>query len=148
MNIKSLVNKLKRVCTLAAGIIIFAAMTVYALYSGYLNIVEFFKPINEVETYSRFSFSVIPMGTLTLVMTIIGIFYIVTGERWEDRYGGALPLSSLAFAGIALVLTLITPSIYESKYEKAGLEQCRGTPVGHLPLFAKKFAIDPSLCKE
>ncbi|MDH5939570.1 MULTISPECIES: DUF2079 domain-containing protein [Vibrio] len=148
MNIKSFVNKLKRICTLVAGILIFAAITVYALYKGYLNILEFGQPIGEVETYSRFNFALIPMGIFTLVMTIISIFYIITGERWEDRYGGALPLSSLAFVGIALILTLITPSIYESKYEKAGLEACSGTPVSYLPLYAKRFAVNPSLCKK
>ncbi|WKY59714.1 DUF2079 domain-containing protein [Vibrio sp. SNU_ST1] len=148
MNIKPFVNKLKRVCTLVAGVIIFATITVYALYTGCLNILEFGQPIGEVETYSRFNLSLFPMGIFTLVMTIISIFYIITGERWEDRYGGVLPLSSLVFVGIALILTLMTPSIYESKYEEAGLKACSGIPTSYLPFLGKKFAVEPSLCRK
>ncbi|EDP59457.1 hypothetical protein [Vibrio sp. AND4] len=148
MNMRSIINKLKPICTLTAGILIFAAITVYSLYAGCLNIIEFWDPISDVETYSRFNFALIPMGIFTLVMTIISTFFIITGERWEDRYGGTIPLSSLAFVGIAFVLILITPSIYESRYEKAGLQACSGTPIGHLPFYAKRFAADPSLCKK
>ncbi|PTQ17020.1 DUF2079 domain-containing protein [Vibrio splendidus] len=145
---KSFVNKLKRICPLVAGVLIFATITVYALYMGCLNILEFGQPIGKIETYSRFNLSIFPMGIFTLTMTIISIFYIITGERWEDRYGVVLPLSSLVFVGIALILTLITPSIYESKYEEAGLKTCSGVSTSYLPFFGKKFAVDPSLCRK
>ncbi|YCO01542.1 DUF2079 domain-containing protein [Vibrio sp. VNB-15] len=147
MKLISALNKIKRVYKIAAFTVLMAVLSIAAFYMGWTNTLDFFTPLGDVAIYSRFDFALIPMGLGLFVFFIIGMFYIFTEERWEDRYGPVLPLSTLAFAGIALVLVLITPSINESKYEKAGLQSCSSIPTGYLPLFAKKFAVDPSLCK-
>ncbi|CAV26993.1 hypothetical protein [Vibrio atlanticus] len=148
MNLKSAVDKIKRVYKIAAGTLLFAIITVGSLYMGWVNIVKLGQPIGDVETYSRFDLALIPMGAMMFIVLIISIFYVITEERWEDRYSTKLPLYSLGFAALAILLTLATPYIYESKYEKAGLQECTGTPVGYMPFFGKKFAVEPSLCRK
>ncbi|WP_122047252.1 DUF2079 domain-containing protein [Vibrio atlanticus] len=146
MNIRSTINKLKRVSKFIPAVFIGLTLSLVSLAFGISNIISLNEDIGDVAVYSQFDLALIPIGLIMLVFFIVGIYFIFTETRWEDRYGGALPLSAIALAGIALVLTFITPSIYESKYEKAGLKACSGTPVGYLPLFAKKYAADPSLC--
>ncbi|MBW3695636.1 DUF2079 domain-containing protein [Vibrio sp. T187] len=148
MKLKPALEKIKRIYKIAAGTLLFAIMTTASFYMGWNNIIELGQPIGDVEVYSRFDLAVIPIGIIMLIMLILGICYIITEERWEDRYSARLPLSSLGFAALAILLTLATPYIYESKYEKAGLKACSGTPVGYLPLYAKKYAADPSLCRK
>ncbi|CAV27006.1 hypothetical protein [Vibrio atlanticus] len=146
MNIRSTINKLKRVSKFIPAVFIGLTLSLVSLAFGISNIISLNEDIGDAAVYSQFDLALIPIGLIMLVFFIVGIYFIFTETRWEDRYGGALPLSAIALAGIALVLTFITPSIYESKYEKAGLKACSGTPVGYLPLFAKKYAADPSLC--
>ncbi|PML52101.1 DUF2079 domain-containing protein, partial [Vibrio tasmaniensis] len=119
-----------------------------SLAFGINNIISLNEDIGDVAVYSRFDLALIPIGLIMLVFFIVGTYFIFTETRWEDRYGGALPLSAIALAGIALVLTFMTPSIYESKYEEAGLKACSGIPTSYLPFFGKKFAVEPSLCRK
>ncbi|WP_261887050.1 DUF2079 domain-containing protein [Vibrio pomeroyi] len=147
MKLKPALEKIKRIYKIAAGTLLFAIMTTASFYMGWNNIIELRQPIGDVEVYSRFDLAVIPMGVMMLIMLILGICYVITEERWEDRYSARLPLSSLGFAALAILLTLATPYIYESRYKEAGLQECTGTPVGYMPFFGKKFAITPSLCR-
>ncbi|USD48251.1 DUF2079 domain-containing protein [Vibrio coralliilyticus] len=147
MKLTSLVNQIKRAYILALGTILFATLAIISFYLGWNNVLEFTKPVGEVATYSRFNFALVPMGiTMTLVF-LLSTYFIITGQRWEDKHGLGLSYSVVGSFILAILVTLITPSIYESKYEKAGLKQCSGIHVSYLPLFGKKFAVDPSLCR-
>ena len=148
MNIRNMLKRLKRVAKFIPAVFIGLTLSLVSLAFGISNIISLNEDIGDVAVYSRFDLAINPIGLIMLVFFIVGIYFIFTETRWEERYGGALPLSAIALAGIALVLTFITPSIYESRYEKAGLRACSGTPVGSLPLFAKKYAADPSLCRK
>ncbi|AXN30056.1 hypothetical protein [Vibrio coralliilyticus] len=148
MNTYSLFSKFKRVYKIALYTIFMAALSFFSLYLGFQKVMVLGEPIGNIETYSRFDFAAIPMGIGLFIVVILGVFYIITEEKWEDRHGATLPLSLVGLLITTVLVTLITPSIYETRYEKAGLQQCKGIPTGHLPLFAKKFATDPSLCYE
>ncbi len=148
MNTYFLFNKFKRVYKIALYTVIMAALSFSSLYLGLQKILVLDGPFGETETYSRFDFAAIPMGIGLFIVVILGVFYVITEEKWEDRFGPALPLSLVGLLLVTVLVTVITPSIYETRYEKAGLLPCKGIPAGHLPLFAKKFATDPSLCNE
>lgn len=146
MNTYFLLNKFKRVYKIAVYTAVMAALSFSSLYLGLQKVMALGNPIREIETYSRFDFAAIPMGIGLFIVVILGIFYVITEEKWEDRYGAVLPLSLVGLLIVTVLVAVITPSVYEKRYEKAGLQPCKGVPTGYLPLFAKKFATDSSLC--
>ena len=147
MILKSICRKVQRVYKIALTTLLVAVVSLSSLFIGVENIVSLNQPVGEVAMYSRFDLAVLPVGVGLFVFVILGCFYVLKEERWEDRHGPVLPLSIVGAFIIAFVVTMVTPTIYESKFKQAGLTQCSGLPATYLPMFGKKFAIDSSDCK-
>ncbi|WP_425667190.1 hypothetical protein ACPUEJ_21745 [Vibrio tubiashii] len=103
MNTYFLLNKFKRVYKIAVYTAVMAALSFSSLYLGLQKVMALGNPIREIETYSRFDFAAIPMGIGLFIVVILGIFYVITEEKWEDRYGAVLPLS---LVGLLIVTVL------------------------------------------
>ncbi|AXB31842.1 hypothetical protein DSB67_09960 [Vibrio campbellii] len=88
----------------------------------------------------------IPFGFVLLGGLISALFFAFKKKRWDEVYGNGLEYLILGSLAVAIVLTLITPPIYQARYENAGLKECSRFPEGHLPFFATKFAREESLC--
>ena len=143
----SVLKRIKRTYKFIPSIIISSFFTIFGFYSGIDNIQEFSKNVGDVEVYSRFDFSIIPLGILMLGFTIAGVYYIFHEKRFEDAFGSTLNYIMLGAFFLSIVLTLITPSIYQNRFESAGLQKCKGIPSSYMPFFGTKFAKDKSLCR-
>lgn len=147
MILKSIFRKVQRVYKIALMTLLVVVLSLSSMFLGITNIVSLNQPVGDVELYSRFDLAILPMGVGLFIFAILGCFYVLKEERWEDRHGPVLPLSIVGAFIIAFVVTMVTPTIYESKFKDTGLTQCSGLPAGYLPLFGEKFAINSSDCK-
>lgn len=147
MILKSIFRKVQRVYKIALTTLLVVVLSLSSMFMGITNIVSLNQPIGDVAMYSRFDLATLPMGVGLFIFAVLGCFYVLKEERWEDKHGPVLPLSIVGAFIIAFVVTMVTPTIYESKFKEAGLTQCSGLPTEYLPLFGKKFALDSSYCK-
>ncbi|CAV27007.1 Hypothetical protein VS_II1108 [Vibrio atlanticus] len=148
MSLNKAIDKIKRVYKILLGSVLMAFLAVVSLYIGINKLLSLLNEVSDVEVYSRFNLAVIPMAGTLISLFVAAVYYVVKETRLDDISGNAVSYSIMISFILSVLVTLITPSIYESKYEKAGLQVCSGTPIGHLPFYAKKLAADPSLCKK
>ncbi|WP_264403327.1 hypothetical protein [Vibrio owensii] len=130
------------------GLLLLTGLTSFCFYFGFQEILTLASQIGDVAVYSRFDLAMIPFGFVLLGGLISALFFAFKKKRWDEVYGNGLEYLILGSLAVAIVLTLITPSIYQARYENAGLKECSRFPEGYLPFFATKFAREESLCIE
>lgn len=138
----------KETYKLYPGILLLIGLSGFCFYFGYQKILTLASQIGDVAVYSRFDLAMIPFGFVLLGGLISALFFAFKKKRWDEVYGNGLQYLILGSLAVAIVLTLITPSIYQARYENAGLKECSRSPEGYLPFFATKFAREESLCIE
>ncbi|AIW16124.1 hypothetical protein VITU102760_13060 [Vibrio tubiashii] len=147
MNIKLSINNIAKVMKTLVGVVLLIILSIASLYIGFNSISLLSTEFGEEVIYYRFGLAMIPCG-IGLLTTLIGVIYFnLKNKRLDDVYGNALSYTVIGSLALAFLITWLTPSIYESRLENAGLQACEGIPASHLPLFAKNFAASASLCK-
>ncbi len=148
MSINKAIDKIKRVYKLLLGSVLMAFLAFVSLYIGINELHSLSNEVSDVEVYSRFNLAMIPIAGALISLFVAAVYFVVKEARLDDVSGNAVSYSIMISFILSVLVTLITPSIYESRFEKSNLKLCSGTPVGYLPLFAKKYAVDPSLCRK
>ncbi|MEZ8166234.1 hypothetical protein AB4516_19035 [Vibrio sp. 10N.222.54.F12] len=148
MNLKSALEKIKRVYKLFIGAVLVVFLALVSLYIGINELLSLSNEVSDVEVYYRFNLAMIPIAGALTSLFVAAVYFVVKETRLDDVSGNTVSYSIMISFILSVLVTLITPSIYESRFENSGLKVCSGTPVGYLPFFAKKYAIDPSLCKK
>lgn len=110
------------------GLLLLAGLTSFCFYFGYQKILTLASQIGGVAVYSRFDLAMIPFGFVLLGGLISALFFAFKKKRWDEVYGNGLEYLILGSLAVAIVLTLITPSIYQARYENAGLKECSRSP--------------------
>ena len=128
------------------GLLLLAGLTSFCFYFGFQEVLTLASQIGDVAVYSRFDLAMIPFGFVLLGGLISALFFAFKKKRWDEVYGNGLEYLILGSLAVAIVLTLITPSIYQARYENTGLKECSRSPESYLPFFATKFAREESLC--
>ncbi|MCG9676996.1 hypothetical protein [Vibrio sp. Isolate24] len=147
MNMKLSIDKTAQLMKTLVGVVLLIILSIASLYIGFNAISMLLTEVGEVVIYYRFGLAMIPCG-IGLLATLIGVIYFnLKNKRLDDVYGNALSYTLIGSLALAFLITWLTPSIYETRLENAGLQACEGIPASHLPLFAKKFAANASLCK-
>ncbi|MCR9939997.1 DUF2079 domain-containing protein [Vibrio owensii] len=129
-----------------SGLLLLAGLTSFCFYFGYQKILTLASQIGDVAVHSRFDLAMIPFGFVLLGGLISALFFAFKKKRWDEVYGNGLQYLILGSLAVSIVLTLITPWIYQTRYDNAGLKECSRSPEGYLPFFATKFAREESLC--
>ena len=128
------------------GLLVLTGLTSFCFYNGYQKILALSTQIGDVAVYSRFDLAMIPFGFVLLGGLISALFFAFKKKRWDEVYGNGLQYLILGSLAVAIVLTLISPWIYQTRYDKEGLKECSRSPEGYLPFFATKFVRKGSLC--
>ncbi|AYO19392.1 hypothetical protein D0856_04085 [Vibrio owensii] len=110
------------------GLLVLTGLTSFCFYNGYQKILALSTQIGDVAVYSRFDLAMIPFGFVLLGGLISALFFAFKKKRWDEVYGNGLQYVILGSLAVAIVLTLITPSIYQARYENAGLKECSRSP--------------------